>query len=42
MSQSLSQLWVHNLHHQKYNFQEELRKFLAQHDVAYNEKYIWD
>ena len=29
-------------HHQKYNFQEELKKFLTQHGVSYDEKYLWD
>jgi len=29
-------------HHQKQNFQEELIKFLMQHHIAYEEKYLWD
>ena len=29
-------------HHQKQSFQDELRKFLLQYDVKYDEKHIWD
>ena len=29
-------------HHRKASFQEELRRFLKKHDVAYDERYIWD
>jgi len=28
-------------HHQKQNFQDEFKKFLAQHEIAYDEKYLW-
>ena len=29
-------------HHQKQSFQDELRKFLKQHTIAYNEEYLWE
>jgi REP element-mobilizing transposase RayT len=29
-------------HHQKMNFQDELRNLLRRHDVKWDEKYIWD
>jgi len=28
--------------HKKQSFQDELRKFLVQYDIKYDEKYIWD
>ena len=29
-------------HHQKLTFKEEIKRFLTQHHVAFNEKYLWD
>jgi putative transposase len=29
-------------HHQKQSFQDELRKFLIQHNVTYDENYLWN
>jgi REP-associated tyrosine transposase len=29
-------------HHKKQNFQEELRLFLDQYEVEYDERYVWD
>jgi putative transposase len=29
-------------HHYKQNFQDEFRKFLTQHKMTCNEKYLWD
>jgi REP element-mobilizing transposase RayT len=29
-------------HHQKMTFQEEYRRFLERHQVAYDERYVWD
>ncbi len=29
-------------HHQKQSFQDELRKFLVQHHMAYDESYLWN
>jgi REP element-mobilizing transposase RayT len=29
-------------HHEKVTFQEEFRKFLDAHSMAYDEKYVWD
>jgi REP element-mobilizing transposase RayT len=29
-------------HHRKVSFQDELRSFLEKHDVAYDERYLWD
>jgi len=29
-------------HHQKFNFQDELRKILRHHQVAYDERYLWN
>jgi putative transposase len=29
-------------HHQKISFQEEYRAFLKRHNVAYDERYVWD
>jgi len=28
-------------HHRKLSFKDEFRKFLAKHEVEYDEKYIW-
>lgn len=30
------------VHHQKQSFQDELRNFLIQHHVSYQEEYLWD
>ena len=37
-------LYINNQdkHHQKQNFQEELKKFLEQHRLPYKEEYLWD
>lgn len=29
-------------HHRKTTFQEEYRKFLDRHQIAYDERYVWD
>ena len=29
-------------HHQKKNFQEEVREFLIKNNISYDEKYMWD
>jgi len=29
-------------HHRKMTFQEEYRKFLERHQIAYDERYVWD
>jgi len=29
-------------HHRQKSFQEEYRAFLERHDVAYDERYVWD
>lgn len=29
-------------HHQKRTFQDEFRRFLERHGVAYDERYVWD
>jgi len=29
-------------HHRKLNFQEELRKLLREHEVEWDERYVWD
>jgi REP element-mobilizing transposase RayT len=29
-------------HHRKITFQEEFRRFLEKHGVAYDERYVWD
>ena len=29
-------------HHQKMNFQDELRTLLRRHDVEWDERYVWD
>jgi REP element-mobilizing transposase RayT len=29
-------------HHRKWSFQDELRKLLKDHDLDWNEKYVWD
>jgi putative transposase len=29
-------------HHRVLGFQDEFRRFLARHEVAYDEKYVWD
>lgn len=29
-------------HHQKITFQDEFRKFLAEYQLEYDEKYVWD
>jgi hypothetical protein len=29
-------------HHRKWSFQEELRKLLTEHELEWNEKYVWD
>jgi hypothetical protein len=29
-------------HHRKMSFQEELRKLLEKHGIAYDERYVWD
>jgi len=29
-------------HHHKFDFQTEFRKLLDAHDVAYDERYVWD
>jgi REP-associated tyrosine transposase len=29
-------------HHRKMNFQDELRALLREHDVAWDERYVWD
>ena len=29
-------------HHQKTTFQEEFRAFLLRHEIAYDERYLWD
>jgi hypothetical protein len=37
MPQSLSQLYVHLI-----SFQDEFRKLLEAHGIAYDERYVWD
>ena len=29
-------------HHKRISFQDELRKFLEEYNIEYNEKYLWD
>lgn len=29
-------------HHQKLNFQDELRALLRKHEMEWDEKYVWD
>jgi hypothetical protein len=29
-------------HHQKLTFQDEYRAFLRKHDVAWDERFVWD
>ncbi len=29
-------------HHNKYTFQDEYREILKYHDIAYDERYVWD
>ena len=29
-------------HHQRITFQEEFRAFLKRHEIAYDERYVWD
>ena len=31
-----------DLHHQKMTFQQEYRRFLERHQVAYDKRYVWD
>ncbi len=47
VSQSLSstvQRYIEgqDAHHQRFDFQMELRKMLAAHEVEYDERYVWD
>jgi REP element-mobilizing transposase RayT len=30
------------VHHARMTFQEELRKFLRRHEIAFDERYVWD
>ena len=47
VSQSLSRkvegyIEMQERHHSRFDFQTELRKLLAIHGVAYDERYVWD
>lgn len=30
------------IHHRKMSFQEEFRRFLERHEIAFDERYVWD
>ncbi|MGB9485795.1 MAG: hypothetical protein WCD04_06760 [Terriglobia bacterium] len=44
MPQSFSPLYVtqQESHHRVASFQEEFRKLLDAHGIAYDERYVWD
>ena len=44
MPQSLSPLYVtqYEIHHRMVSFQEEFRKLLDAHGIAYDERYVGD
>jgi len=44
MPQSLSPLYVtqQESHHRVVSFQEEFRKLLDAHGIAYDDRYVWD
>ena len=42
VSRLISYMETQKEHHKKRSFQDELRAFLRNYDVAYDERYLWD
>jgi hypothetical protein len=47
VSESVAKEVIHYImnqeeHHRRRTFQEEFREFLKRHNVAYDERYVWD
>jgi REP element-mobilizing transposase RayT len=42
IKQTITYIGRQETHHQKKSFQEEYLAFLAKHEIAYDERYLWD